>query len=68
RTRLLSDVATVLSDHHVNIMSATSSVSRDRITMLRFTFELADIAHLSGLLSAVRKIENVYDGYRVIPH
>jgi guanosine-3',5'-bis(diphosphate) 3'-pyrophosphohydrolase len=67
RTRLLSDVATVLSDHHVNIMSATSSVSRDRITMLRFTFELADIAHLSGLLSAVRKVENVYEAYRVIP-
>jgi guanosine-3',5'-bis(diphosphate) 3'-pyrophosphohydrolase len=67
RTRLLSDVATVLSDHHVNIMSATSSVGRDRITMLRFTFELADIAHLSGLLSAVKKVESVYDAYRVIP-
>ena len=26
RTRLLSDVATVLSDHHVNILSATSAV------------------------------------------
>jgi guanosine-3',5'-bis(diphosphate) 3'-pyrophosphohydrolase len=67
RTRLLSDVATVLSDHHVNIMSATSSVGRDRITMLRFTFELADIAHLAGLLSAVRKVESVYDAYRVVP-
>jgi GTP pyrophosphokinase len=67
RTRLLSDVATVLSDHHVNIMSATSSVGRDRITLLRFTFELGDIAHLSGLLSAVKKVESVYDAYRVIP-
>jgi GTP pyrophosphokinase len=67
RTRLLSDVATVLSDHHVNIMSATSSVGRDRITMLRFTFELGDIAHLSGILSAVRKVDSVYDAYRVIP-
>ncbi len=41
RTRLLSDVATVLSDHHVNILSATSAVGRDRTTTLRFTFELA---------------------------
>jgi GTP pyrophosphokinase len=57
----------VLSDHHVNIMSATSSVGRDRITLLRFTFELGDIAHLSGLLSAVKKVESVYDAYRVIP-
>jgi GTP diphosphokinase / guanosine-3',5'-bis(diphosphate) 3'-diphosphatase len=67
RTRLLSDVATALSDHHVNIVSATSSVGRDRVTNLRFTFELADITHLSGVLAAVKKVENVYDAYRVVP-
>ncbi len=67
RTRLLSDVATVLSDHHVNIVSATSSVGRDRVTTLRFTFELADITHLSGVLAAVKRVENVYDAYRVVP-
>jgi GTP pyrophosphokinase len=67
RTRLLSDVATVLSDHHVNILSATSAVGRDRTTMLRFTFELADITHLAGILAAVRKVENVYDAFRVVP-
>jgi GTP pyrophosphokinase len=60
-------VATALSDHHVNIISATSTVSRDRITTLRFTFELADIAHLSQILSAVKKVENVYEAYRVVP-
>jgi len=67
RTRLLSDVATALSDHHVNILSATSAVGRDRITTLRFTLELADIAHLSQLVSAVKKVENVYDAYRLLP-
>ncbi len=68
RTRLLSDVATVLSDHHVNILSATSAVGRDRTTMLRFTFELADITHLAEILGAVKKVENVYDAFRVVPH
>ena len=67
RTRLLSDVATVLSDHHVNILSATSAVGRDRTTLLRFTFELADITHLAGILGAVKKVENVYDAFRVVP-
>jgi GTP pyrophosphokinase len=67
RTRLLSDVATVLSDHHVNIISATSTLGRDRVATLRFTFELADITHLSGVLAAVKKIESVYDAYRVVP-
>ena len=67
RTRLLSDVATMLSDNHVNILSATSATGRDRITRLRFTFELADIAHLSSVLSAVKRVEGVFDAYRIVP-
>ena len=67
RTRLLSDVATVLSDSHVNILSANSSTGKDRITRLRFTFEMADIAHLSSVLVAVKRVESVYDAYRVVP-
>jgi GTP pyrophosphokinase len=67
RTRLLSDVATLLSDNHVNILSATSATGKDRITRLRFTFELADIAHLSSVLASVKRVESVYDAYRVVP-
>ena len=67
RTRLLSDVATVLSDSHVNILGANSSTGRDRITRLRFTFEMADIAHLSSVLAAVKGVEGVYDTYRLVP-
>jgi guanosine-3',5'-bis(diphosphate) 3'-pyrophosphohydrolase len=67
RTRLLSDVATMLSDNHVNILSATSATGKDRITRLRFTFELADIAHLSSVLAAVKRVESVFDAYRVLP-
>jgi GTP pyrophosphokinase len=67
RTRLLSEIAAVLSDHHVNILSANSGTSRDRITRLRFIFELADIAHLSSILAAVKRVESVYDVYRVVP-
>jgi GTP pyrophosphokinase len=67
RTRLLSDIATVMSDHHVNILSANSTTGRDRITRLRFTFELGDITHLSSVLTAVKRVENVFDAYRVVP-
>ncbi len=67
RTKLLRDVASVLSDMHVNILTASSSVSRDRVTTLRFTFELADIAHLSSILAAVKRVDGVFDAYRVVP-
>ncbi|MSW42282.1 MAG: RelA/SpoT family protein, partial [Actinobacteria bacterium] len=41
RSRLLSDVTRALSDHHVNILSASVSTSRDRVALSRFTFEMA---------------------------
>jgi hypothetical protein len=33
---------------------------------LRFTFELADITHLSSILAAVKRVENVFDAVRVL--
>jgi GTP pyrophosphokinase len=68
RTKLLRDITEVLSDHHVNIMSATVATGRDRVATLRFTFELADISHLAHVLSTVKRVEGVYDAFRVVPH
>nr|WP_297427546.1 bifunctional (p)ppGpp synthetase/guanosine-3',5'-bis(diphosphate) 3'-pyrophosphohydrolase [uncultured Actinotalea sp.] len=65
RSRLLSDVTRVLSDHHVNILSASVSTSRDRVALSRFVFEMAEPAHLSSVLSAVRKVDGVFDVYRI---
>ncbi|MDT0327293.1 RelA/SpoT family protein [Nocardiopsis lambiniae] len=65
RARLLSDITRVLSDQHVNILSATVQTSRDRVAQSRFTFEMADPAHLGSVLRAVRSVDGVYDVYRV---
>jgi GTP pyrophosphokinase len=67
RRKLLQDVATVLGDQHVNIIAASSNTGKDRIAMLRFTFELADITHLSSIMSSVKRVEGVFDAYRVVP-
>jgi GTP pyrophosphokinase len=65
RARLLSDITRVLSDQHVNILSATVSTNRDRIARSHFTFEMADPAHLGHVLRAVMGVQGVYDAYRV---
>ena len=65
RTRLLSDVTRVLSDAHVNILSATVTTTRDRVAVSRFSFEMADPKHMGHLLNQVRGVEGVYDAYRV---
>ncbi|MEJ3405931.1 bifunctional (p)ppGpp synthetase/guanosine-3',5'-bis(diphosphate) 3'-pyrophosphohydrolase [Rathayibacter sp. YIM 133350] len=65
RAGLLSDVTRVLSEHHVNILSANVSTSRDRLALSRFVFEMGDTTHLDRVLNAVRRIDAVYDVYRV---
>ncbi|QBI21471.1 bifunctional (p)ppGpp synthetase/guanosine-3',5'-bis(diphosphate) 3'-pyrophosphohydrolase [Egibacter rhizosphaerae] len=67
RKHLLRDVTTLLGDMHINILSAQVATQRDAIAHLRFTFELADIAHLDHILTQIRRIESVYDAYRVVP-
>jgi GTP pyrophosphokinase len=65
RSGLLSDVTRVLSEHHVNILSASVSTSKDRLALSRFVFEMGDVTHLDRVLNAVRRIDAVYDVYRV---
>ncbi|MEN9603703.1 MAG: hypothetical protein RLZZ06_1061 [Actinomycetota bacterium] len=65
RGGLLSDVTRVLAEHHVNILSASVSTRSDRVALSRFVFEMADPAVLEHLLNAVRRIDAVYDVYRV---
>ncbi|MEP6462889.1 MAG: TGS domain-containing protein, partial [Frankiaceae bacterium] len=64
RNRLLSDVTRVLSDAHVNILSASVTTNRDRVALSKFTFEMGDPKHLGHLLRQVRNVEGVYDAYR----
>ncbi|MDP3893218.1 bifunctional (p)ppGpp synthetase/guanosine-3',5'-bis(diphosphate) 3'-pyrophosphohydrolase [Nocardioides sp.] len=65
RARLLSDITMVLSDQHVNILSASLTTTRDRVAKSRFSFEMADSKHLNSVLNAVRSVPGVFDVYRV---
>jgi guanosine-3',5'-bis(diphosphate) 3'-pyrophosphohydrolase len=65
RHRLLSDVTKALADERVNILSASVQTTRDRVAVSRFTFELADPAHLDAVLQTVRNVDGVFDVERV---
>jgi GTP diphosphokinase / guanosine-3',5'-bis(diphosphate) 3'-diphosphatase len=67
RSRLLADVTRSLSEHHVSILSSSSATSSDRVSTMRFEFELADPSHLDSLLASVKRIDSVYDAYRLLP-
>ncbi|MGO2859732.1 MAG: RelA/SpoT family protein [Brevibacterium sp.] len=65
RSGLLSDITKVLTDTHVNILSASVATSRARVAQSKFVFEMSDASHLDTVLSAVRKVEGVFDVYRI---
>ncbi len=67
RARLLGDVSTALADHHVNIVASSTHTGSDRVARLRFDFELADPSHLDALLKSVKRVDSVFDAYRVLP-
>jgi GTP diphosphokinase / guanosine-3',5'-bis(diphosphate) 3'-diphosphatase len=67
RTKLLSDISTVLSDAGVNILSATVSTRKDRLAVFRFVFEIGNLANLTHIIADVKRIEAVFDAYRVLP-
>ena len=67
RSKLLRDVSASLADHQVNILACATQTGSDRISRMRFDFELADPSHLDSLITTIRRIESVYDAYRVLP-
>ncbi len=66
RSRLLRDVANALSEEHVNIVSCSTNTGADRVARMRFEFEFADPSHLQSVLRTIKRIDSVYDAYRVM--
>lgn len=65
RRGLLADISRALAEHDVNMISGTINTSSERVAKSSFTFEMADPHHLERVLRELRKIEGVYDAYRV---
>ena len=67
RAKLLRDVTSTISDQGISILSSTTRTGRDGIANLTFTFELADPNHLTHVIESVRRIDSVFDAYRIVP-
>ncbi len=67
RTKLLRDITAAISDQGIHIVSSTSRSGKDGIAVLGFTFELADPGHLEHVIQSARRVDSVFDVYRVVP-
>jgi GTP pyrophosphokinase len=67
RPGLLGDVSGKLAEHKVNIVACTMKTDRDRMAVMRFDCELGDPSHLDAVIGRIRRIDGVYETYRVLP-
>ena len=67
RNRLLEDISRTLSESGVSIMAAQIHTARNNMVKDRFVFDVPDVESLETVLQRVRRIDTVYDAYRVTP-
>ena len=67
RSRLLSDVSRVVSEHHLNIVAARTMTTPDQVSRMAFDVELADPTHLQSLIASLKHLDGVFDAYRQLP-
>ncbi|OKL49974.1 RelA/SpoT family protein [Boudabousia marimammalium] len=65
RPSLLVDLSKVISEYKLAIRSGSFKSTSDQIGYARFTLELAEAANLKALIASLRKVDGVYDVYRV---
>ncbi|MCL5943198.1 MAG: ACT domain-containing protein, partial [Actinobacteria bacterium] len=68
RSRLLEDISRTLAESGVNILAAQIHTTEDNIVRDRFVFEVPGVDYLETVLQRIRRIDTVYDAYRVVPH
>ena len=68
RNRLLEDISRTLSESGVGIVAAQIFTAKNNMVKDRFVFDVPDIDFLETLLQRIRRIDTVYDAYRVTPH
>ncbi len=68
RNHLLEDISRTLSESGVSIIAAQVFTARNNMVKDRFVFDVPEIDYLETVLQRIRRIDTVYDAYRVTPH
>ena len=66
RPKLVRDIATVLGDQHVNILSASFSADSQHIARSNFMFEISSSVHLEEIIKEIKRIDSIFDAFEVM--
>lgn len=64
RAGLLNELSQVLSEFKIDILSGNIMTSGEQVASARFTFELPNVSYLQSVLSAIRRVDGVFEASR----
>lgn len=67
RSRLTTDVMTVIADMRIHIHSVFSRVTRNNEAIMNFKLEIRDLTQLNAVIQRVCKVKDVLEVRRVLP-
>ena len=65
RAGMLSEVTRILAEMKMSIVSASAQTNKDRVFIIRLSFETPDPRHLDNVTNALRRVPGVFDVNRV---
>jgi GTP diphosphokinase / guanosine-3',5'-bis(diphosphate) 3'-diphosphatase len=68
RNHLLEDISRTFSESGISIIAAQIATASNNMVKDRFVFDVPHIDYLETVLQRIRRIDTVYDAYRVTPH
>jgi GTP diphosphokinase / guanosine-3',5'-bis(diphosphate) 3'-diphosphatase len=68
RNHLLEDISRTFSESGISILAAQIATGSNNMVKDRFVFDVPHIDYLETVLQRIRRIDTVYDAYRVTPH
>ena len=67
RMNLLRDVAAVLSEEGVNVMSSSTNTGRDGMVRMMFLCQVSDVSHIENILQKLYEVDGVFEARRAQP-
>ncbi len=68
RTKLIRDITNVFAEYDLNIVTANVNLKeKEGVTIARFVLEIGNLLLLDNLLANIKKIDSVFDAFRVTP-
>ena len=67
RSRLTTDVMTIIADMRINIHSVFSRATKNNEAIMNFKLEIKDLAQLNAVIQRIHKVKDVLEVRRVLP-